>query len=129
MKRKSVRIQNFRSVEDSGEFTLGPVTCLVGKNEAGKTALLLALNKLNPAVKEDAKFDEMEYPRRRWSEYRERSKEQPDNVVTSTWELEEEDLRAVRDVLGLDALRSKTVTLTKGYDNETYWEVNFDEKL
>jgi len=128
MKLKSVRIQNFRSVEDSGAFTLGPVTCLVGKNEAGKTALLLAISKLNPAVKEDAKFDEMEYPRRRWSEYKERSKEQPDNVVTSTWELERDELSAIAEVLGPAALQSTTVTVTKGYDNQTYWEVSIDER-
>lgn len=127
MKLKSVRIQNFRSVEDSGEFALGPVTCLVGKNEAGKTAILLALSKLNPAVKEDAKFDELEYPRRRWSEYRERSKEEPDNVVTSTWELEENEISALQEAIGPNALRSTVVTLTKGYDNETYWEINLDE--
>src|SRR5207249_5305890 len=112
----------------SGAFTLGPVTCLVGKNEAGKTALLLAISKLNPAVKEDAKFDEMEYPRRRWSEYKERSKEQPDNVVTSTWELERDELSAIAEVLGPAALQSTTVTVTKGYDNQTYWEVSIDER-
>ncbi len=49
---KSVRIENFKCVEDSKEFSLDPVTCLVGKNEAGKTALLQALYKLNPDVPE-----------------------------------------------------------------------------
>jgi len=33
-----VRVQNYRSVEDSGEFEISDLTCLVGKNEAGKTA-------------------------------------------------------------------------------------------
>lgn len=33
---KLIKIQaiNFRSVEDSGEFQIGDLTCLVGKNEA-----------------------------------------------------------------------------------------------
>lgn len=128
MKLRTVRIQSFRSIEDSGEFTLGPVTCLVGKNEAGKTALLLAMYKLNPTVKEDAKFDELEYPRRRWSEYKERSKKNPDNVITSTWELEEEEVNAIREILGTDALTSQTVTITKGYNNESYWDIKVDEK-
>jgi AAA15 family ATPase/GTPase len=39
MKLIKVRVQNYRSVEDSGEFEIGDLTCLVGKNEAGKTAL------------------------------------------------------------------------------------------
>ncbi len=37
MKLTKVRVENFRCVEDSNEFTVDQVTCLVGKNEAGKT--------------------------------------------------------------------------------------------
>ena len=48
MKLTSARVTNFRSVEDSGEFTTPHTTCFVGKNEAGKTAVLLALASLNP---------------------------------------------------------------------------------
>ena len=48
MKLKRVRITDFQSVLDSTEFEIGDVTCLVGKNEAGKTALLKALYRLNP---------------------------------------------------------------------------------
>jgi len=46
---KSVRVKKFKSVADSGlvEFD-GAVTCLVGKNESGKTAFLEALYRLNP---------------------------------------------------------------------------------
>lgn len=43
------RVQNFRSVEDSGWLGCDDVTTLVGVNEAGKSNLLLALWKLNPA--------------------------------------------------------------------------------
>jgi len=39
----------YKSVEDSNEFSVDQVTCLVGKNEAGKTAVLDALYKLNPS--------------------------------------------------------------------------------
>ncbi len=48
MKLPKVRVQNERSVEDSGEFEIGDLTCLVGKNEAGKTALLSAMRGLKP---------------------------------------------------------------------------------
>ena len=44
MKLTSVRITNFRSIQDSTEFQIGDVTCLVGKNESGKTAFLRALH-------------------------------------------------------------------------------------
>lgn len=43
------RAQNFRSVNDSGWVGCDDVTTLVGVNEAGKSNLLLALWRLNPA--------------------------------------------------------------------------------
>ena len=48
---KLIKIQaiNFRSVEDSGEFQVGDLTCLVGKNEAGKTAILHAIQGIAPS--------------------------------------------------------------------------------
>ena len=51
MRLAKVHITNFRSIEDSGEFDVGQVLCLVGKNEAGKTAILQALAGLNPRHK------------------------------------------------------------------------------
>lgn len=43
------RVQNFRSIDDSGWISCDDVTTLVGVNEAGKSNLLLALWRLNPA--------------------------------------------------------------------------------
>ena len=66
MKLKSMQVKNFKCVEDSTRFDINPVTCLVGKNEAGKTSLLEALHKLNSDVTELGEFDVLlEYPRRR----------------------------------------------------------------
>lgn len=48
MKLKKVHITEYRSIWDSNEFDIDDITCLVGKNEAGKTAILQALYKLNP---------------------------------------------------------------------------------
>ena len=50
MRLKSVHVREFKSVRDSGEFETGDVTCLVGKNEAGKTAVLEALYRLSPVI-------------------------------------------------------------------------------
>ena len=57
MKLESVQVANFRSVDNSEKFTIGQVTCLVGKNEAGKSAILLALAALNPHASTPAVFD------------------------------------------------------------------------
>lgn len=49
MKLLRYKVSNFRSVKDSGWINCDDVTTLVGINEAGKSNLLLALWKLNPA--------------------------------------------------------------------------------
>lgn len=49
MKLEKYNVTNFRSVQDSGWIDCDDVTTLVGINESGKSNLLLALWKLNPA--------------------------------------------------------------------------------
>jgi predicted ATP-dependent endonuclease of OLD family len=46
---KSFHVRLFRNVIDSGPIEVGESTCLVGKNEAGKSAIIEALHRLNPA--------------------------------------------------------------------------------
>lgn len=59
------RIQNFRNIEDSDWIPIERITALVGRNESGKTALLKALHKFNPASKEP--YDpQREFPRDRF---------------------------------------------------------------
>ena len=70
MKLTRVHITNFQSIQDSAEFEIGDVTCLVGKNEAGKTALLKALYRLNPINEADGNFDVTDdYPSQNVSDY------------------------------------------------------------
>lgn len=40
----SLRIQNFRNIQDSGEVRLKPITTFIGMNESGKTSTLEAIN-------------------------------------------------------------------------------------
>jgi recombinational DNA repair ATPase RecF len=57
------RVRKFRNVLDSGDITVKPdVTCLVGMNEAGKTAILAALHRLNP-VGSEGFHEQRDYPR------------------------------------------------------------------
>ena len=129
MKLTKVRVLNFRCVLDSTDFEVAPVTCLVGKNEAGKTALLQALHKLNPDVAEAADFDQLlEYPRRYLKEYEGRAKESPANAVETTWELDEKDVRVIEERLGRGVLTSNVVVVTKGYYQGSKWTVGIDEK-
>jgi recombinational DNA repair ATPase RecF len=72
MKLREFIVREFRSVWDSGPIKVDDqTTCLVGKNEAGKTALLTALYRTNPIVPADAAFDEVyDYPKREVEDYR-----------------------------------------------------------
>jgi hypothetical protein len=129
MKLLQAQVQNFRSVTDSGEFTLDEhSTCLVGKNEAGKTALLTALYRLNPIFSTHATFDRhKDYPRRHLGDYEERHEGQDANVVTTWWELEPSDAERVATVVGSAAMTSSQVKVSKGYDNALHWDVQIDE--
>src|SRR4051794_31549951 len=97
MKLSAIRVQNFKSIEDSEQFSVGPITALVGKNESGKSALLEALYKFNPVIETDGTFDPpiTFYPRRRWSDYKDRHATSPDNVLTTEWQVEPADHAAV----------------------------------
>jgi energy-coupling factor transporter ATP-binding protein EcfA2 len=69
MKLEAFRVQNFRSVEDSGWITTEDVTALIGTNESGKTNLLMPLWKLKPAKLGDVD-PTADYPRMRFNEIR-----------------------------------------------------------
>lgn len=124
---RSVRIKNYKCIEDTGVFRLDKVTCLVGKNESGKSAILEALYKLNPVVADEGDFDEIEYPRRRWSLYREKRETDPDIVLETVWELDDSDQEILTEKFGNKALSTKEVTITKGYDNTLNWEISYNE--
>lgn len=64
MKLIKARVQNYRSIIDTGEFEIEELkTIMVGPNEAGKTVILRALQQLNKP-KEIPGFDVLrDYPR------------------------------------------------------------------
>jgi hypothetical protein len=125
---ETVRVENFKCVDDSTEFTTPSLTTLVGKNEAGKTAVLKALYRLNPVMPAEGLFRETEYPRRRWAGHRERGKRAADRVITTVWRLEAPDIEALVPLVGADGLGSARVVVSKGYDNRLSWQVDIDER-
>lgn len=60
------RVLNYRNIDDSGWIPLERVTCFVGRNESGKTTLLKALHKFNPAIEEPYN-PQREFPRDRFT--------------------------------------------------------------
>jgi AAA15 family ATPase/GTPase len=128
MKLTQAQVQNFRCVDDSGEFTIDEnITCLVGKNESGKTTLLTALYRLNPMF-DGAKFDrQKEYPRRYLSDYAERHEGEDPTVITTWWTLEQNDKSQITEKFGPNALKSDDIKVEKGYSNKWTWVVEIDE--
>ncbi|MFL9913253.1 AAA family ATPase [Paraburkholderia sp. RL17-337-BIB-A] len=127
MRLNAVHVTNFRSVEDSGKFNVGNMTCLVGKNEAGKTALLSALYGLNAygTLIYDKTRD---YPRRFVSDFDERHPEGRSIVVNTSWVLDHIDVAAVAAVLGDKALIKPEIGLTRGIGYEKKeWDVPVDD--
>ncbi len=121
------RIQNFRSAEDTGEFVVDPVTCLVGKNEAGKTAVLLALTALNPHPSTSVKLDkERDYPRRHLTSYSDKHPKEEALAIATTWKLDETELRAVAEKFGDKALKSSFVKVQRRYGKDVEWSSDID---
>ena len=72
----SFRVTKFRSIDDSGELHVDKYLCLVGTNESGKTNLLAALHKLNPA--DNAPIDPLaDYPRKHYLAFEANAAKEP----------------------------------------------------
>ena len=70
MKLSTVEVSEFQSVRYSNRFYIGDITCLVGKNESEKTAILQALYRLNPIIPQHGNFDVTDdYPRANVEDY------------------------------------------------------------
>lgn len=117
---KTARVTNYKCVKDSTEFSIDKdVTCLVGKNEAGKTTILEALSKLKPAREEDGKFDvTRDYPRHALTDYQAIHETEPAIVISTVWQLDEEDHVALEAKIGPAGRKIETVRFTKNYKNE-----------
>ena len=93
MKLIKARIQNYRSILDTGEFEIEKLkTIIVGPNEAGKTVLLKALQQLNASEKIQGFTPLRDYPRSLYNDITTK-KILPENivVVTGYFELDSED--------------------------------------
>jgi AAA ATPase domain len=115
MQLVSAHVTYYRSVEDSEEFEVEPdVTCLVGKNESGKTNIAQALFRVNPA--ESAAFDEIiDFPARMTAKKREFKAGAMIPVVVATFRYEDDELAKIEADLGPGALTSTHFTVTVGH--------------
>ena len=133
MKLIAFHVRDYKSTRDSNPIEVGDVTCLVGKNESGKTSLLKALYKLNPIILEHGKYDVVdEYPRADVEDYRqaiEAGQRKHATVVTATFEVDDSEVEAIENVFGKDVLSDRKLTHSKLYDNSTTVGLDANEKI
>jgi len=128
MKLIKARVTNFRSVEDSEEFEIGDLTCLVGKNEAGKTAILRAIQGIRPS--DSFEYDRTrDYPRRYLTKYDERHPKGESPVTCTKWLLDDDDVAEIEAILGEGALKDRVIEITSyiGRSGNT-WSISIDQE-
>ena len=119
MKLKCFRVWKYRNIQDSGDVQLGgDLTCIVGKNQSGKTTLLRALHKFNPRDKSEKYSLSRDWPRGE-----RRAKDARQVVCAATFALTAAERQALSEILEkpVDADR---VTVTKNYAGE--FEIAFE---
>lgn len=131
MKLTHIRIQNFKSILNTGKISIGELCCLVGKNEAGKTATLTALQSILPFGEAQTTFDvTQDYPRRFATRYKERHPNEDAVVVETWWKISEEAFQRLADEFGEEAITSRELKISKHYNQTgTTWSVPIDEQL
>ena len=128
MKLTSVQITNFRSIDDSRVFTVEDVTCLVGKNESGKTAVLEALNKLKPSSGPVVLNKDLDYPRKRMVQYKNDHGDKEALAVRTTWELDDKEVSILEQEFGESCLHSNEIIILEYYGSRrTTWKIDFNE--
>ena len=131
MRLQSVEISDYKCIRESCRIDISDITCLVGKNESGKTAILEAIYRLNPIIPEHNRFNmDDDFPRMDVEDYRlklKSGKEKPAIVTRATFSLEQQDMANIeKDFPGV--LAKPELILSKGYDNELYAELTINEE-
>ncbi len=129
MKLTRARVTNFKSIEDTGWVTIDDVTCMVGKNESGKTAFLHALRRLSPVTGVNGDFDIKDYPRKGYVRYKRIHPDRPATVIAAEFKLTDSEVEEVESVYGEGVLDSNTVVVSKGYDNKLHWDFEANERM
>lgn len=115
MKLLRYKVTNFRSVEDSDWIECDDITTLVGINESGKTNLLLALWKLNPAS--NGKIDILhDLPVSKLSTMR--NNIDTESFIDAVFSLDEETIDNIFKKTGYRLEIDTEITVKRYYDGE-----------
>ena len=87
MKLIKFKVKNYKTIDDSGWIDVDQIACLVGVNESGKTNIITALLKLNPADSSIKINPLNDYPRSNYS--KDKNELSHFNFIEACFELEE----------------------------------------
>ena len=120
MQLSSLRVRHYRNFVDSGDVRVqDSVTCLVGKNESGKTALLQAPSNLNPATTTSVLRFDLTNVYSRWLKKEHElakviAREPP---ISADFVLDDRRRTALDEAFGDKVVTSETVTIARTYKN------------
>ena len=123
MKLTRYQVENFRSIEKSGWIECDDVTTLVGINESGKSNLLLALWKLNPA-REGAIDLLHDLPVSKLSTLRQNIKTV--KFISAEFVLGEESASKISDFTGRNCSSETKIIVSRYYDGSYKIEYPYD---
>ncbi len=129
MRLVSFTVRRFRNILDSTEIDVDPhVTCLVGKNESGKTALLQALWRSKPHV--PTSFSSLEdYPRWRLNADRKRGEVDSAAPIEVTFELDDADVQQIDSLTIPGILTSRTFAVKTRYKGVDVVTLSLNEQM
>lgn len=130
MKLVEINIHHFRNFIDSSPIEIEPdITCLVGKNESGKTAILHALYRLLPArINVEFSIHE-QYPA--WLEKHDRLEGvKLENVkpISAKFRFEEDDKKIIKERYGFYFLKDDVLELSRDYSGSLHPSISLNEK-
>jgi energy-coupling factor transporter ATP-binding protein EcfA2 len=105
------------------------VTCIVGKNESGKTAVLQALHRFNPAQPNVSFNAQRQYPAWLEKQHRKQKNINEHSPVVAHFLLEESECALVESCLGAGALKSQELEIRRTYSNSFLWTPQINEPV
>lgn len=130
MRLTQAQVHNFKNILDSAPVQIDPkITCIVGKNESGKTAFLQAFYRCNPAHT-SAKFSlQQQYPAWLEKQHRREGKDlEHARPISATFQLEAQDLSQLDTRFGAGTITSNEVIIEREYGGKRWCTCETDER-
>ena len=115
LKLMKFRVRDFKSVKDSGWIGTSDIATLVGTNESGKSNIMQALWKLNPAM--DGEINLLsDLPRKRYSELRGLPDEEKPEFIEAHFKLPDTIVEALTEITKAPSEDLRLVSVSRRFD-------------